>query len=569
MQTLQQWAFASKQSLISLILLALLLSATIVFQGYSIVQIVNLVFIKNAHFNQILPFIYIITAAIFMRLFSTFLIMKIGANLAERVKNNIRAQLLQRWTASPVESQLEKQTGSKVKLLIDTVDELESYYKDYMPQLIKTLIVPVVVLIAVFFAHPTSALIMLITAPFIPITYVIIGMQTQRKTEQQLEAMNRFSGKFLDLLQGLQTLRLFGQSNRQQQALATSNRGFMQTTLDVLKIAFASTLFIELITTLGVGLVALEIGFQMIVFQSLAFAPAFFVLTLAPEYYNSLKELGAAFHTGRGSLGAAKLIEDELKKPFTPVHWGQQRTEQLPPSIEVRQATYTYPNGPTIGPLSIYIPANKTIAIIGPTGHGKTTALNMLSSMVELASGDIFINGQNRQHIKEVEWTRAMAYISQQPYLFAGTLRDNISMGQMVKEEQIIIAIQKAQLDDWFLSLEHGLDTKIGEGGRGLSGGEQQRVALARAFLKNPRIVFFDEPTAGLDVQTEKLISAAMTKLSESATCIIVAHRFESIKQADYLYMIENGQIIAQGTHAELTGIPYYETMRRGGTRDE
>jgi len=237
--------------------------------------------------------------------------------------------------------------------------------------------------------------------------------------------------------------------------------------------------------------------------------------------------------------------------------------------LSLQHVTYQYDNGPLIGPVSLDVKPGEMIAFIGPTGHGKTTILNLLSSMMEPSSGTVLLDGVPRQQLCEQDWYRQMSYISQHPYVFAGTLRDNIRMGLTVTDEEIYEALYKAQLMSWLETLPEQLDTNIGEGGRGLSGGEKQRVAIARAFLKNPSILFFDEPTAGLDVLTEKLLTEAMYTFKQQATVITVAHRFESIQHADTLYIIENGQVSASGSHAQLAAHPFYQSMKKRGIHDE
>lgn len=567
-QTLQQWAFQAKKTLVLLTLFALLLSLGVTMQAIGIVQIVQLIFIEQTSFQTIFPYVALLLGAIIIRLYANYMLTYFGGQLAEQVKNQLRADLLDNWLVAPFEQHTKTQTGHKVTLFIESVEALESYFREYVPQVIKSVIVPVAILTALFTVHSNSAWILLMTAPFIPLTYILIGLQTQAKSEQQLDEMNKFSGKFLDVLQGLQTIKFFGQLKVQQAELAKSNAGFMQTTLTVLKIAFASTLFIELITTLGIGLVALEIGFQMIVFKTLAFAPAFFVLTLAPEYYNSLKELGAAFHTGRGSLGAAMLIQNELNKKFQPVRWGQQQIGTKP-SLSMVQAVFRYTDGPQIGPFSFRLEGGETLAIIGKTGHGKTTLLHMLSSFVSLNEGQLLINDTPQQDVDEQSWLNEMSYISQQPYVFTGSLRDNLCMGQRATDKEIFSALEKAQLAGWVKQLANGLDTRIGEAGRGLSGGEKQRIAIARAFLKKPSIVFFDEPTAGLDVKTEQALTSAMKQLSGQATTVIVAHRYESIAAADKILLVENGRLLAFGSHEALANYPHYIAMKNGGELHE
>ena len=563
MKTLNRWVYKNK--LFQLLVLALLLGASIVLQSYSIVQIVNFVFIENGKFHIIYPYLMLLLIGILIRLLTKYWIGKIGGILAAKVKLTVREQLLTHWSKHSFEHNVSSQTGEKVTLLVDTVDQLESYYRQYIPQMIQSIVVSMTVLITVFTIHANSGWIMLVTAPFIPLTYILIGLQTKKKSEEQLNAMNKFSGKFIDLLQGLQTIRLFGQSKQQEAILAAHNKGFMDRTLTVLKIAFASTLFIELITTLSIGLIALEIAFQMIVFQTLTFAPAFFVLTLAPDYYNSLKELGSAFHTGRGSLGAATIIEEQLNEPIKEVKWGEQLLATQP-SITLQNGTVHYANGPTIGPISMHIVPGQTIALIGQTGHGKTTILNMLSSFVELDGGELLLNGVPRSTVKEQQWYDQTSYISQYPYIFAGTLRENILMGMVKSDEEIYEALKKAQLTEWIQLIPDGLNVNLGEGGVGLSGGERQRIALARAFLKKPHILFFDEPTAGLDVGTEKLLTESLQILGNDATVIIVAHQFESIRYADVIYVIEDGQVMASGTHKQLQNNAYYMKMKKKGS---
>ena len=558
----RQWLALHKTAVIGLILLSLLFSASLIVQAYSIVQIIDIVFMEKGALQHTAPYFLLLIGAMLIRLASQFGMDRVGSILALSVKQHVRKQLLNKWKERTLLKQFSKQTGEEVSLFIQTVDELDPYYQAYIPQVIKSTIVPIVVLLAVFMTHANSGWIMLITAPFIPLTYIIVGIQTKNKAEQQLTAMNRFSATFLDLLQGIQTIRIFRQQKQKQEALAYSNEQFLKRTMDVLKIAFASTLFIELITTLGIGLVALEIGFQMIVFESLLFAPAFFVLILAPEYYNTLKHLGSAFHTAKGSAGAMELLNNELSEKENSVTWGSTIMPKVPEIVFI-QAAYEYEMGPCIGPISLHVPAGKTVAIIGPTGHGKSTILNLLAAVMEPKEGRYLINGQDRSSISMQSFYRELAFISQRTYIFAGTLRHNLQMGQPVSDEQLLAALKEAQLDDWFKQLADGLDTKIGEGGRGLSGGEQQRIAIARAFVKKPSFVLFDEPTANLDNETEQLVRLGLEKLSEQATTVIVSHRYESIRFADYIYVLIDGKIAAQGTKETLSH-PLFVQMKGG-----
>lgn len=558
----KKWLSLHKISVIAISLLSFLFAASLIMQAYSIVQIIDIIFIQKDTIQTTTPYFALLISAMFIRLASNFAIDRCGSRLSFNVKQHVRKLLLNKWQERNLLQQFSRQTGEEVSLFIQTVDELEPYYHDYIPQVIKSMIVPLAVLIVVFMTHTNSGWILLITAPFIPLTYIIVGIQTKQKAEQQLTAMNRFSATFLDLLQGMQTIRLFRQQQQKQETLAHSNKRFLEKTMDVLKIAFASTLFIELITTLGIGLVALEIGFQMIVFEALSFAPAFFVLVLAPEYYNMLKQLGSAFHTAKGSASAMELLTAELTVEDRPVIWGNHEMPKAP-HIELNNIVFHYNDGPTIGPITLDAPSRKTIAIIGPTGHGKSTLLNLLAGAMEPAEGSYTLNNMERSTISKESFYNELAFISQRTTLFFGTIRANLQMGAAISDEQLLLALEQAELRGWFEQLEDGLDTIIGEGGRGLSGGEQQRIAIARAFVKQPSFVLFDEPTANLDDETEQLIRIGLEALSQNATTVIVSHRYESIRFADIIYVVQDGRIVAKGTPDTLQH-PLYIQMKGG-----
>ncbi|MFA1642032.1 thiol reductant ABC exporter subunit CydD [Chryseomicrobium imtechense] len=546
MKTLQAWAFQYRTVLFILFLLTGVLAAAIIVQSYAIVQVVDGVFVQDVSFEEISFFLVILVGALLTRSVVNYSNARLGLHLSLTVRKSIRNDLLSKWTKQPVSEKGRNQTGEKLTTLIDYVDQLDPYFREYVPQVIKTTIVPLAILISVFIVNPNSGWIMLITAPFIPISYILVGLKTQQKSDRQLAELSFFSGKFLDILQGLQTLKLFGRGKEQATVLKETNAGFQKTTLSILKIAFASSFFIELIITLGIGLLALEIGFQMLVFETLAFAPAFFVLAIAPEYYNSLKELGAAFHTGRGSLAAAEKLKEELDAKEKSVKWGSSPL-RYPVRLDLNKATYSYGGEFTLQIDALEALPNERLVIIGPSGQGKTTLLGVLAGLYDPLTGAIVVNGKERNTVDESSWWDQTTYISQHPYLFSGTIRENIEMGTVSSDDELKHAIEASGLTELISTLPQGWSTAVGEGGRGLSGGEKQRIALARSFLKKPALVFYDEPTIGLDVKTERILSQSMESLSETATVITVAHRLPTIRKADKIAVLEDGRLVAFG----------------------
>ncbi|WP_100372837.1 thiol reductant ABC exporter subunit CydD [Bacillus sp. FJAT-45037] len=557
MKELREIAKSYKATRLLLILTAVFSGSTVVAQAYFIVRIVDQVFLQGAAFAEIVPLLGWLFIALLARVLCNYINGFLGVRMASKVKADLRQSLLHAFTSNPLQTSVQGQSGRKISVLMDSVDEVDSYFSKYIPQAIQTSIIPLMILIAVSTQHIYTALIMIVTAPFIPLFYIIIGLKTQQKSEEQMEKLAEFSGRFLDTLQGLTTLKLFGRAKQQKLTIETSSRGFKDATMDVLKIAFMSSLMLEFISMLGIGLIALEVGLRLVVFQNITFFAAFFVLVLAPEFYLSLKELGSAFHTGRGSIGASKKISEELARVSEPIKWGTQTLEKrpTPPTMRLQHVQVAYGDDAfLLNAGSTTIAPFDQVAIIGRSGAGKTTFLHAIAGLIPTTSGYVQINDRPLTDYKEEDWFDQVSYISQHPHLFSGTIAENIAIGKRegALKEEIEEAAKKAGVDDVVRALEHGYETKIGEGGRGLSGGEKQRIAIARAFLKQPTIILFDEPTTGLDLRTERILQTSIKELAKTSTVITVAHRLHTIRDATRIILLDQGEKIAEGTHDQL-----------------
>ncbi|TCI43120.1 thiol reductant ABC exporter subunit CydD [Exiguobacterium sp. SH3S2] len=565
---LQALALAEKGHIVGLVIAAVMIGLSILAQAYLIVDVVDRVFLKNESFQSVIPSLGWLVLALLARALFGYVSGRIGANLSERAKRTLRRQLLDRYTSNPIETSLSGQSGKKVSVYMDAVDEVDAYFSQYWPQVIQTSIIPLLILVVVFSQHWISGVIMMVTAPFIPIFFIIIGIATQKKSEEQMEKMNQFSGKFLDVLQGLTTLKLYGRAEQEAQAIEKSSLDFRDATMVVLKTAFLSGLMLEFISMLSTGVVALEVALQMVVWQNLTFFAGFLILVLAPEYYLAIKDLGSAFHTGRGSMGAADRIFEALDAPDDRIEWGDRPLTNRTPELVLDAVSFQYEGGRfTLHPLSGVIPARSHVALVGASGSGKTTVLNVLSGLVKPDSGRVLVDGEPLESFTDTSWYGTIGYISQNPYLFAGSLAANIALGETADETDIMRAAEAAGLVDVIANLPDGLNTELGEGGYGLSGGERQRLALARAFLKRPGIILFDEPTTGLDLVTERIVRRSIEELSRDATLVTVAHRLHTIKQADAIWFMDEGNLVANGTHEQLLAVPAYAdlfTLQKG-----
>lgn len=567
MQNIKKTVWMHKKKIYWLFGLTLILGLAIVAQAYVMTSIVDGVFLKKQSFSAIIPWLMLLLVILFVRSSTDYISKRIGVSIASKVKGETRKNLLAKYTANSVQLNEKGQTGEKVSMLLDGVDEMDSFYSQFIPQVMQSTFVPLLMLLVILTQHVNSGIILMVSAPFIPIYMIVIGIRTQKKSEEKLEKLASFSGKFLETLQGLVTLKLFAQTNRQKGELEKSSLSFRDTTLEILKIAFTQSFALELISMLSIGIVALELAIQLIIYKSISFFTAFLILILVPEFYTSLKELGVTFHNGRSSMGAAQKVLEVFEEEDEPTLWGKQTFPKwkVPPTIELHQVDFAYTNTNfRLESITATFLPNQQIAIVGASGAGKTTLLHLLAGMITPEKGTIYINQEALTKFAEAAWLERISYISQTPYIFSGTIGENIAMGttEEVGMEAIKKAAQLAGIAPLVASLEHGFDTRIGEAGRGLSSGEKQRVSIARAFLKKPHIVLLDEPTRGLDLATEKILQQSIQKLKETATVITVAHRLHTIKNADQILFLENGRLQAVGTHESLLEIsPAYKEL--------
>lgn len=565
MVELKKLAFEQKKIMAFLAVASVLKGLSMVGQALFFVWITTDVFLRDAAFDEIVPLLFGLLAAILLRVASGYVIGRSGVELASNVKRELRGKLIGSFGSDPLLASYQGQSGQKVSLLLDAVDETDGYFNKYIPQMIQTYTIPLILLAVIFTQHWVTGLIILITAPFIPVFMALVGIRTKEKADAQMEQLGQFSGTFLDVLQGLPTLKLLGQAERQKETIQKSSLDFRDATMEVLKSAFLSSLALEYISMLSMGIIALEIGLRLVVFDSLTFFTAFFVMILVPDFFNMLKDFGSAFHTGRSSAAAAGRLSAELAKERQDVRFGSAALPEGPVHLTLDKLEFHYGEGFSLGPISVDIPPLSHIAVIGKSGSGKSTFLHSVAGLLPVAERNILVNGMPREKVSERSWFANLSYISQHPYLFAGTIRENIAIGagRPVTDEEVAAAAEQAGISELVRSLQKGFETPIGESGRGLSGGEKQRIALARAFLKQPSIVLFDEPTTGLDLKTEQILQQSIEKLGRRATIVTVAHRLHTIKGADRIVVLEDGQAAASGTWKELldAGQPYGEML--------
>ncbi|MEI6846766.1 MAG: thiol reductant ABC exporter subunit CydD [Chlorobiaceae bacterium] len=532
-------------------------SGMLIGQALYLSRIIDNAFIRKISIEKILPLI---------ALFALFSTLRMLFNWYSHTEANrgtliIREKLFNRLiktvgTLGPVYTK-SVQSGRLSTTLLKGVEALDAYYSQYIPQIFFALFTPLLIVFAIFPSDALSAAILIGTAPLIPFFMIMIGKTASAMTEKQWLTMSRMSGYFLDVLQGLPTLKLFAQSKKQRKTIEESGESFREATMRVLKIAFLSSLTLELVGTIGTAIIAVGIGLRIMKGQ-LAFQPALFVLLLTPDFYLPLRQLGTKFHAGMEGVSASKEIFAILEQP-TSAHSQknepiEQKTFGIHP-ILFTDVSYTYPGAtiPALDSINAIIPAGKTTAIIGPSGAGKSTLINLLLRFQEPCNGQITINSNPIHNIPLDQWHKEISWVPQHPYLFNATLKENILLAKPdASVAELSAALDKTGLSSFVSELPDALETMIGEQGARLSGGEAQRVALARAFLKNAPLLVLDEPTSHTDPELEASLRSSIHELMKDRTTIIIAHRLETIMSAEQIIVVTQGKITQTGTHDEL-----------------
>src|SRR5690625_2542477 len=429
MGDLKEIASTQKKERLSLFLISFVIGIATIGQAYLFVKIVDEIFFQKQSFTTILPYLGGLLLVLFVRTGSNYLSRKIGVQLAAKVKGDFRKSLLKKFTENPILASVKEQSGEKVSIMMDAVDEVDGYFSKYIPQMIQTTLIPILVLIIVFTQHVNTGIIMVITAPFIPIFMIIVSIKTKNKSEEQMNKLASFSGKFLNTLQVLVTLKLFNQFNRQKKVIKKSSLGFRDATIEILKTAFTSSFMMEIVSMLSIGVIALELAVQLMIYQNISFFTAFFLLMLAPEFYNSLKELGSTFHNGQTSIGAAKKVTGELADEENKVVWGEYPLAQQtkPPTLKLENLGFSYGEEQfSLHQIDATIPPYGQIAIVGRSGSGKTTLLHLIAGLLPLSEGKLLVDGKEMSTLKEEDWFNQLSYISQHPYIFSGTIGEKI-----------------------------------------------------------------------------------------------------------------------------------------------
>ncbi|AOY58152.1 MULTISPECIES: heme ABC transporter permease/ATP-binding protein CydD [Desulfococcus] len=556
-------------------------SGPLIVQAYCIAHIVHGTCMSGLGARETAPLFWGLGAAVIARAVLSWLREAAGFRAGAKVRETVRLSIMTHLIAPGPAFMDRRHTGALAAVAMEQVESLHNFFSHYLPQMVLAVAVPLTILAVVFPVSWAAGGLLMMSAPMIPIFMILVGMGAENISRRHFKALARMSAHFLDILQGLPTLKLFNRSRDEKQNIARISTEFRQRTMAVLRIAFVSSAVLEFFSALSIALTAVFLGMRYLGYvdfgtygEPLTLAGGLFILLLAPEFYMPLRELGTHYHARADAVGAAEAILALLQRPLPRRNARASAFQSNAPiRIECHDLHLAYDNGRrhALTGINLILAPGEKIAVVGASGAGKTTLLHLILGFLSPDRGDIRINGRSLRDIPLENWYRHVAWIGQQPVLFHGTIRENIRMGRPgASDEEIQLAAKGARVLEFTDRMPMGLEMPVGERGAGISRGQAQRVALARAILKDAPVWIMDEPTAGLDPDNERMVMATLERLTEMRTVLMATHRIAALKKTDQIIVMAGGRIVEKGSYAGLTALngSFERFVRETGQED-
>ncbi|MFK4322569.1 ATP-binding cassette subfamily C protein CydD [Bacillus sp. RC145] len=475
---------------------------------------------------------------------------------AEKTGLALRKQLIEAYFTLGPRFVQTNGTGHLVTLSIEGIEKFKTYIELTIPNMIRSTIVPGLIVLYVFTLDIKSGIILVVTIPIVIIFMILLGLAAQKMADSQYETYRVLSNHFVDTLKGLETLKYLGRSKQHEGKIEKVSKRYRKATMRTLRVAFLSSFALDFFTSLSIAFVAVGLGIRLID-GTIILLPALTILILAPEYFLPIKQVGANYHATLDGQLAMEQIEEILQKQKeiekkdsnVDIVWNSSSSLKLQDvKVNNDESEKAILEG-----IDFTWQGNGAIGIIGESGAGKSTLIDVLAGFLPPSGGKMLVNGVEIGESTREDWQKNIAYIPQQPYIFPLSLKDNICFYEKnTTDEEVERVINEVGLRSLVALLPHGMYERIGEGGRMLSGGQEQRVAIARALLSKKPIILLDEPTAHLDIETEFEIKQSMLRLFEGKLVFLATHRLHWMKQMDHILILNKGEIKESGTYEEL-----------------
>ncbi|WP_019276079.1 heme ABC transporter permease/ATP-binding protein CydD [Vibrio coralliilyticus] len=557
---LKQQSKLAKRWLMIAVGLGVLSSMFLLAQAALLATILHQLIIEQVDKYELVPYFLGLAAVIGVRALCSWGREIAGYRCGEQIRIYIRQLILDKLRELGPAYIKGKPAGSWATLLLEQVEDMHDFFARYLPQMSLSVLVPFVILIVVFPVNWAAGLIFLLTAPLVPMFMALVGMKAADANRKNFKALQRLSGHFYDRLQSMTTIRLFDRTKAETEVMRGASEVFRTRTMDVLKIAFLSSAVLEFFTSISIALTAVYFGFAFIgelnfgdYGAGVTLMAGLFILVLAPEFYQPLRDLGTFYHAKQQAVGAAESIVEFLDTDVSAVRSGDKTLSANDAiSIQAKDLEVFSPEGTKLlGPVSFELSTAQTTALVGPSGAGKTSLINAILGFLPY-QGSLTINGIERTELNLENWREKISWVGQNPLLLHGSIRDNITLG---KDNVSDHAIQNALQESFSAEFveQHGLDYAVSDRSGGLSVGQAQRLALARAMVQNGQFWLLDEPTASLDARSEHLVMQGLAGQVEGKTTLMVTHQLSPLQNVEQILVMENGEIVQNGHYNELS----------------
>jgi len=559
---LKQQSIISRRWLTFSRLLGVVSGVLIVAQAWIMARILNHIIMENIPREALLlPFALLVLIFI-LRSWVVWLRERVGFHAGAHIRFEIRRQVLDRLhQAGPAWIQ-GKPAGSWATLVLEQIDDMHDYYARYLPQMALAGSVPLLIVITLFPINWAAALILLATAPLIPLFMALVGMGAADANRRNFKALARLSGHFLDRLRGMETIRIFGRGAAETDAIRQASQDFRSRTMEVLRLAFLSSGVLEFFASLSIAVVAVYFGFSYLgelnfghYGTGVTLFAGFLALVLAPEFFQPLRDLGTFYHAKAQAIGAADSLKTFMEAPLAHPQRGTiTLNSDEPVTLTASELVVKSPAGAVLtGPLNFTLSAGQRVVLVGRSGSGKSSLINLLSGFLPY-EGSLQVNGTELKDLDPDAWRTLISWVGQNPQLPAATIRENVLLARPdASEAELQAALDNAWVSEFLPLLPEGLETQPGDQAVRLSVGQAQRVAVARALLSPCQLLLLDEPSASLDAHSEQRVMQALSDASRQQTTLMVTHQLENLADWDVIWVMQAGQIVEQGSFAELS----------------
>jgi len=540
---------AARVHLAATVALGVAAAALVVAQATLLAHVVTRVFLEGADVADVATSLWWLAAISVARGAVAAGFETAGRHGAASVMADLRARLVRQLLLDRPGGLEAERAGELAATAVQGVDALEAYLARYLPQAVLSVLVPPAILLWVVPRSWEAAAILAVTVPLVPIFMVLVGRAAEALTRRRWGTLAALSARFLDLVSGLETLRAFGRAPAGARALGEAGERLRRETMATLRVGFLSALVLELLATLGTALVAVTVGVQLAA-GALGLQAGLTVLLLAPELYAPLRELGAQYHAGADGLASAERILEVIDAPPT-VHvrpLAQAAPDPALTAVAVTAVRFGYPGrgAPVLDGATVVLEPGRATALVGRSGAGKTTLARLVARLADPASGTVACGGVDLRDVDPRAWRRRIAWVPQQPTVFAGSVAANVRLTRPdASDAEVANALEAAGAAGFVAALPDGPATAVGDGGRRLSAGQAQRVALARAFLADAPLVVLDEPTAHLDAGSAATVEDAIARLARGRTTLLITHRPELAARCDRVFELRAGHVVA------------------------